>query len=779
MPPITLVNATDLALWANRRDAQGTLPQLLRRLVHATVAKINQIDFLAGEGVQLGGWDGIVAVERGNAFVPDGISGWEVSAEKGIKGKADGDYEKRAEDPLGIDPRQSAFVFVTPRRWRDKRKWCNLRQREGVWREVRTYNADDLEAWLELAPAVHIWFSILLGKHPEGAIDIANYWEDWSGVTRPATTPEIVLAGRNEVVKRVKAWLGEESPSLALQAESREEACAVFVAALQQLPEDQRNYCLARTLIVRDLSAWYHLTALKNVLVIVPVFDIQEEALTCARRSGHQTVVPLGRADSPSPSALLVPRLSCEEVTKLLVSADLGRDRAYDLAMLARRSFKTFRRKLAMNPEVQQPIWARPEEARLLLPAMLAGSWMDKSDGDREVIAALAQTPYENVTAALMRWANENDPPVRCTGGTWYITAKDDAWHFLARYLTGDDLDGLKKVVLDVLGAPLSRFDLPGDQRWMANTLGKAQKHSDAIRQGLADTLAIMGAHPEMTLAGGISAGDYAAGSATMILQRANADWRVWASLSSLLPLLAEAAPDTMLHALDEGLKGDPPILRSLFTDEGDVLFSSSPHTGLLWALETLAWSQEYLGHAALILAKLAEIDPGGKLSNRPQNTLRHIFLPWMPQTSASFAQRLDVLDTLRQREPEVAWQLLRQLLPEPQSIGHLTAKPRWRDWAPDLAPPVTHGEYFRFAREVVTQMVVDVGTSGSRWQDLIEVHHRLPTDEQEAIVETLANIDSEHFAPSDRIIVWNALRKFISHHRTYPDAGWALQENA
>ena len=35
-----LANATDISLWAVRRDAQDTMPQLLRRLVHATSRKI-------------------------------------------------------------------------------------------------------------------------------------------------------------------------------------------------------------------------------------------------------------------------------------------------------------------------------------------------------------------------------------------------------------------------------------------------------------------------------------------------------------------------------------------------------------------------------------------------------------------------------------------------------------------------------------------------------------------------------------------------------------------
>ena len=149
-----LVDGTDLVSWANRRDAQGLLPQLLRRLVHGTVERASRVGFPAGEGIQLGGWDGIVVCEQANAFVPDGSSAWELGTNRDVKAKADGDYNKRRRDPRGIDPARSTFVFVTPRRWGSKDEWAAARQGEGVWREVRAYDADDLEAWLELAPAV-------------------------------------------------------------------------------------------------------------------------------------------------------------------------------------------------------------------------------------------------------------------------------------------------------------------------------------------------------------------------------------------------------------------------------------------------------------------------------------------------------------------------------------------------------------------------------------------------------------------------------------------------
>src|SRR5437588_12989515 len=105
MPPITFVDGSDLNEWAKRREAQAVLPQLVRRLVHGTLPPpgLTRVGFPAGEGVQLGGWDGIVVAEGGNAYVPNGVSAWELRTDRDITPKADKDYTKRWHDQRGID----------------------------------------------------------------------------------------------------------------------------------------------------------------------------------------------------------------------------------------------------------------------------------------------------------------------------------------------------------------------------------------------------------------------------------------------------------------------------------------------------------------------------------------------------------------------------------------------------------------------------------------------------------------------------------------------------
>jgi hypothetical protein len=83
-----------------------------------------------------------------------------------------------------------------------------------------------------------------------------------------------------------------------------------------------------------------------------------------------------------------------------------------------------------------------------------------------------------------------------------------------------------------------------------------------------------------------------------------------------------------------------PSPFDKLFDQEDTGVFGRNYITGLLWALEGIAWEEAYLSRTAVALAEIASHDPGGNWANRPSNSLTNIFLPWMPHTLASVEKR-------------------------------------------------------------------------------------------------------------------------------------------
>src|ERR1035441_6457842 len=156
------------------------------------------------------------------------------------------------------------------------------------------------------------------------------------------------------------------------------------------------------------------------------------------------------------------------------------------------------------------------------------------------------------------------------------------------------------------------------------------EEYSSWLREGLATTLlhvAVLSGQAQLTVTN--QSPQQFVDQIVKGLPGLSTDYRLLTSLRDELSLLAEAAPGPLLAALEQMLEGDATVIKPIFSEIETFMSPSSYHTGVLWALELLAWEREFLNRVALILAKLTRIDPGGRLSNRPLNSLRSIFLTW------------------------------------------------------------------------------------------------------------------------------------------------------
>jgi hypothetical protein len=142
-----------------------------------------------GDSVSSSGWDGIVQADKGNIWVPDGASFWEMGCSSDIITKARSDLRKRNQQISPQEAAKSRFVFVSPRRWPKKiagSKKFGLKTSGSTF----MHDADDLETWLENTPAVALWFSELTGRTGAGIESISHFWERWRTQSQfPLTKP--------------------------------------------------------------------------------------------------------------------------------------------------------------------------------------------------------------------------------------------------------------------------------------------------------------------------------------------------------------------------------------------------------------------------------------------------------------------------------------------------------------------------------------------------------------------------------------------------------------
>lgn len=365
--------------------------------------------------------------------------------------------------------------------------------------------------------------------------------------------------------------------------------------------------------------------------------------------------------------------------------------------------------------------------------------------------------------------------PIEQTNGRWKVVERLSAWKALGPRIFDEYLDRFLKVAVEVLRERDPQFELLPDQRYAASIHGKVLKHSHQLRKGLAETLALLGSYPEfLTSCSSGKAEGTALQAVRAILE--GADWELWASLNDVLPLLAEASPKEFLNAAENSLSNNPCPFDTVFAQEGPGFTGHNYMTGLLWALETLAWDEEHLTRVVVVLGELGARDPGGNWANRPANSLRTILLPWFPQTVAPTTKRVAAVATLQKEQADVAWRLILDLLPQSHQSTSMAHKPTWRRIIPDnWSEGVTNREYWEqvtaYAEMAVSQAVQDQ----KKLAPIVDHLNQLPAAARQKLLAHLASDEVVSLPQEERLPIWNELTDFVTKHKKFAGAKWTL----
>lgn len=770
-------DASEIAQWADRPNARHDLPELIRRLVLATVPMPSLLRMPSGSSVSLPGWDGQIQVESGNAWVPCGVSFWELSCDKGPKRKAGEDYRKRSAESDAGDTSVAAFVFVTPRRWPGKKSWAKERSSEGRWANVRVLDADDLVAWLQQAPAVASWFARLIGKLPSTGVEsLDEWWERWAKASSPAIPPALVTAGRDNQAEELIQWLQSVPSRCYLQADTRDEALA-FLGAYAQSGTATASALLTRSLVVKDFEAWRSMEGHSSPLILAPIFSDDRLTPQIAVERGHHVVTPLGSDQEVNGQRVTLPRLGYDKTRAALQGAGLSEAKARTLIRKSARRLPVMRRMLIEDAGGPVPEWASPSTPPSIVALVLVGQWNDGNEADKAIVSEIAGKSYEELEHELASLLTLEDALITRIGKRWRFVSHEEAWHLLAPRLTASDVRRFQQQAIEVFKGVSPEFEMPIEDRFMANIQWKVLPHSSTLREGLARSLAIMVTQSERVRT--VDDVSYIPRRVVSAALAEGDDWRLWATLNEILATLAEAAPEAMLDAIERDLKADSNPFLALFAQEPQNSMGAAPHVGLLWALERLAWSNFYFVRVARILARLSEIDPGGQIANRPFNSLRDMFIPIVRFTEASDRDRLSALRNLLSTNPATGWRLLIDFYQSFTRTFQELAPPSWQPWAQDGAQWSTNEEGLEFEEQIRQLLKQTAEPDAEKWRDIVSALGNMPLHLRIWAIEQLSlqtEALKQHPAANN---LWAELRRVLHFHRSLSTAAWAMPEES
>ena len=409
--------------------------------------------------------------------------------------------------------------------------------------------------------------------------------------------------------------------------------------------------------------------------------------------------------------------------------------------------------------------------------ASLLGAWDENSPGDLNAIEKLTNKAYGVWIESIRCLIQQYKDLIKLSNGKWEVINRDALWKLTAGILFDDHLDRFQKNAIEILSEVDPKFELPINERWFANIKGKTLKYSHALRKGIAESLAIIGNRFDDLK--NCNKGKARRLSSNVICTLfKDSTWLTWASLDELIPFLAEAAPNELINAIETDLQKSPSPFYLIFNQESSGISGTNYLTGVLWALEKLAWFEDYFSRVSILLGNLASIDPGGNWTNRPINSLTSIFFPGNPQTLASSEKRRYVLININSENPNIAWKLILNLLPNRNRLILATQKPVWNLKSPSVDANTTTREiYYSNVSSLVDLAIGVAGKDSKKLADLVDCLSELPKRDFDKITQIFLSDEILNMSEEERFPIWTKIKYLAMQHKRFAKANWAMNQ--
>ena len=371
------VTATKIEEWTDRepRRAQETLPLLVWKLILASCKSINAHHFPYGKAIQYPGYDGILDTDDKSPFFPTGKSVWEIGTDADALNKFNNDYTKRTNNPNHVNTSETTFCFVTSRKWKHRSSMAEItaeKMREGKWKSIRIIDANSLEMWLNVCPAVDAWFSNIIGIPSFGVQSLEEYWTSIANSTSPKLTKEFFKYNRQEIAEKVILQINTGANDIILVGSSAMEARLIFASELLSSDDLAQKKLAERCLVVNSQVALNEVDKrFENAVIILSFLPCMPQI----RSSKNIWIIPVCRMDpldliSKTGNRIEIPPRSrhdfCNALEKLGYKTTAAADMGYDL----RCSFPALFRRISTNPLEKIPEWSRREDILNLIPAL-------------------------------------------------------------------------------------------------------------------------------------------------------------------------------------------------------------------------------------------------------------------------------------------------------------------------------------------------------------------------------------------------------------------------
>lgn len=290
------------------------------------------------------------------------------------------------------------------------------------------------------------------------------------------------------------------------------------------------------------------------------------------------------------------------------------------------------------------------------LSKLFTFKWHEHNKNDVKIIESFVGHSYQTTKNHLKSSIAKDSNIFTYTNGVWEVV---DIGSFVNTYFsttTEQDLIDVKQLFINVLIDIDTKYSLDSDKRIMANVYKKSSLYSKQIKEGIVEFLNYIGNHADcfQMISNSSFIKNYVWDIVYQVMMSNN--WKIFATLGTLLPSLAEASPDAYVKGVSYSLKNNKAI-KDLFNEKEEFVSTIKYGQWLITGIEIIGRQKNTFADAFNLLCNLS------KLSNYAKESIIRLLLPWKPQTFAKKDSRIGCGKVLA--KDDVLWYLLLKLLPE------------------------------------------------------------------------------------------------------------------
>lgn len=669
------------------------LPQIVVDLILASTSKIGRFKLPVQNLNGNFGFDGEVEIHDDFKCcmpIPPGKYVFEQSVSSNIERKANDDYNKRKEQ----GNKNTTYAFITTQIFNKSGEWIEEKKQDTdfPWKDLLCISQSDLHLWFLRCPSVSIKWSEKWGI-PNDLYTLESVWKRWDMAFEQKIPCELIcaLGYKTENTEKNKNlllnFINDDRKKLIITAASVEEARLYIAAVLNmekkyqdtQLPEDDANdkitykiqNLIDKILCIDSKESFdkLPLEQFEGTIFITPLQDA--DVINKAVNNSIKVVQVLRTTNTRENIDIELPiRIKQDDFCHALQKQGWITEEIVTIARNSGRNVSTLRSVLSHEPQD----WIKNIQDELIA-ALVVGGWSSEFERDKEVMCKLSGcSSYAEFTNKLKQFLNKENSPVQHEAPYYRTISSFSVFPVLLENITLEFIKNYQDICIDILSLNDNIKILPESHQLLAQMKGTVNGFSPLLRKSMADSLI----HLSMLYKDNPAVADEIVGKVcTGSIER-------WKSIAPFVMELAEASPSVFLDKFEDFLNTSTiEELQLLVNESKGIMEDYGAYTSILFALELLAWEEQYLEKVTNILFKLIPIwnNIPTNVTNKPLFTLSEIFCLWFPQTNASVEKRNAIINRASKKYQKECLDLIIKLLPPHSAV---TSKPkskwRWKD---------------------------------------------------------------------------------------------------